>query len=282
MNENEQILTSILNCRRIDLYSDTLRLTPEQQQQFNQILMRRREGEPLQYLLGFSDFMGIKLRVDQRVLIPRPETEIMVDKAVYTIQTSFHPKKIKRVLDLGTGSGNIAIALAKFLHTVFVTSVDISLGAIETATINAQMNQVDNHIYFSHDDMTTFMSKCLLWHSRYDMIISNPPYIKSGDLSTLPVDVRHEPELALNGGEDGLKFYYLIALFAHQLLKDDGYLFLEVGDQQRPSLEKIFSRYQKYYELEFIQDYTGTDRVLKAKRISRKLFSRRQPKSKDQ
>ena len=168
MTETEQMLSAILDCQRIDLLVDRKPLTDHQQKEYELMQARRREGEPLQYIIGHCDFMGLKICVDQRVLVPRPETEIFVDFAMQKISRHYQERKRQsnrgvdcfaslamtgksiEILDLGTGSGNIAIALAKNIPSCFVTTMDVSKDAIDLAKYNATENQIDHKIKFIH------------------------------------------------------------------------------------------------------------------------------------
>ena len=260
MNENEHILTTILGCRRVDLFAYSQTLTPQQKNQYNQMRRRRIQGEPLQYLLGSCDFMGISLKVDPRVLIPRPETELLVEHAI---------KKLKgesslNILDVGTGSGNIAIAFAKFMDCS-VMAMDISKDALALAFENAKENRVQEKIQFHHDNMTNFFYD-KNYSNRFNMIISNPPYVRSQDIENLPKDVQKEPRLTLDGGEDGLECYRVLVPCAHRFLKEDGYLFLEIGDDQRRGIEQILETSPYYEDIHFYKDYNGRDRIVSLKK----------------
>lgn len=266
MNETEQMLTYLLKCRRVDLYSDHPELSLEHQQKLSEMRRRRSKGEPLQYIIGDAEFMNFKLRVDNRVLIPRPETEILVEKALQIIHAQPLVNTF-RILDLGTGSGNIAIALAKANANIQVTTVDLSQEALALAKENAVNNQTETRITFVHDDMREF----LLRHERsvgkrFDMIISNPPYIPREDIKKLPIDVQKEPHMALDGGLDGMDFLEFIIENVHTMLKNYGHLLLEFGDDQRDDLEDIFEFDSGFYTPTFFEDYTETDRIVVAQK----------------
>jgi release factor glutamine methyltransferase len=258
MNEREQMLTTILDCERVDLYADKKPLTPAQEEKYMAMLKRRSLGEPLQYIIGTSGFMGLDFKVNPCVLIPRPETEILVEEAVKVLK-KFKPAP--RILDLGTGSGNIAVSIAKFLDQAKVVAVDISKEALKLAEENAKANNVLERIEFVYEDMKGFLEKDF---APFDMIISNPPYIKTRDLFKLPVDVRREPELALDGGQDGLVFYRTIISRAPQLLRKNGFLFLEIGDNQDKDIKYLLDLSKNFKKVSFIKDYVGTNRVVVA------------------
>ena len=246
MSEDEILLTHILQCRPVDLLLKKPQLTPQQGRRFEECKARRLSGEPLQYIIGSWEFYGLEFKVDSRALVPRPETEILVDLAIKKFQGS-------RILELGTGSGNIAVALAKFLPYVQVTTADISLEALALAMENAQRHEVESRIEFVHADMKDVTGS-------FDLVISNPPYIPSSELKNLPADVQQEPAIALDGGEDGLKFYRAIINRSPSLLSPGGYLMMEFGDGQA---EAISSLAQKHFKnIEIYKDLTGRERVI--------------------
>jgi release factor glutamine methyltransferase len=252
MTEQELILTYIHKCQRADLYVDPKPLTFEQQFQFENILAKRRQGQPLQYLLGECEFMGLKFLVNPSVLVPRPETELLVELAIEKLKNK--PGHL-RILDIGAGSGNIAISLAKFIPNAEITAMEYSPKALEVAQKNAEIHNVVPQIEFVWDDIFSAQLE------RYDLIISNPPYIPSFDIDDLPLDVRQEPKLALDGGEDGLRFYRHIIASAGAHLVKGGLLIMEIGDGQRQAIENILRQYPRFL-FEFHKDYRETDRIL--------------------
>ena len=265
MSEEEIILTHILQCRRTDLLVHKPRLSSDQEKQLQEYKARRAKGEPLQYILGCWEFYGLEFKVDRRVLVPRPETEVLVDLAVKKFQGA-------SILDLGTGSGNIAVALAKFLPYTKVTAVDISIDALALAMDNAQRHGVEGRVALVNEDMTTYLkeiaSRPLVARDDgefFDMIISNPPYISSGQMSHLPKDVRQEPALALDGGEDGLKFYRDIIKYSPGLLRAGGCLMMEFGDGQAKAVQALFAAQAAFSDIEIHKDLTGRERVIHGK-----------------
>ncbi len=261
MTEQELMLTSILECERVDLYVDHPVLSPSQKQRLQEMRISRQRGEPLQYILGSSEFMGLKLKVDQRVLIPRPETELLVEAVIEKIKLFFQRKSLQ-ILDLGTGSGNVAISLAKFVEHCQVTAIDISQEAIDVASQNAKAQQVDQKIHFVCADMADYLREPCTTQSTFDIIISNPPYIPTDQLAYLPRDVQREPHRALDGGSEGMDFYRLILAQSKYFLNHSGFLFFEVGDGQRAKLEKLCSSYVPFAKIEFHKDYAQTERIM--------------------
>ena len=261
MNADELLLSAVLKCQRVDLYADPRPLTAREQETYGSMRARYQNGEPLQYVLGECDFLGCTLAVNPSVLIPRPETEILVDIIIQKLKSSEFAKPC-RILDLGTGSGNIAIALAKAIKLCHVTALDISEEAISVATRNAAANGVTNKIQFLREDMRASLAANRAWMKNFDCIVSNPPYIKTSALNHLPRDVQQEPRLALDGGADGLRFYETIIRRAHQYLKPEGYLFFEIGDGQAASVKALLEKSPFYRNICFYPDYTQTDRVV--------------------
>jgi len=253
MTEDEIILTHILQCRPIDLaLIDNYR-------------RRWQAGEPLQYILGTCNFMGLELAVNPSVLIPRPETEQLVEAALKYFKGGY-------ALDLGTGSGNIAIALAKFVSQSKIVSVDISTQALELAKINARQHKVEDRIQFIQEDMLVILSPSLRSragsakndNNLFDLIISNPPYIPTSQMSSLPRDVQQEPAAALDGGEDGLNFYRIIIKYTPYLLRGGACLMMEFGDGQAEAVKKLVEAQKAFSRIEIIQDLAGRDRIIRA------------------
>lgn len=267
MTEHEQMLMSVRDCRRVDLFVDSKPLTPSQEDFLQRMKNRRDTGEPLQYIIGHCEFMGIKIFVDPRVLIPRPETELLAAIAIDHLKRCA-PRKLLHILDLGTGSGNIAIALAQNIENGRVMTVDISPQALELAKENARFNQVDHKIDFDCEDMNIFLQRWPDTNAPFDLIISNPPYIAHAKIPQLPADVRQEPWLALDGGEDGLDFYRTIIAGAYRLLADHGFLCMEIGDGQADAIQKIFENHplHPYDQIGFKEDDAMTKRIVIAQR----------------
>jgi len=264
MTENDLMLTSILNCRRVDLAAQSRILTIKQKSQLNRMKERRAQGEPLQYILGNCEFMGIPLSVDERVLIPRPETEIMVKRAIQQARTIQSGEPL-RVLDIGTGSGNIAIAFAKNILNSEITAIDIHDGAVTLAKENSRENGVEQRIQFLQRDLGEYFIEAVAQGLKFDIIISNPPYIPTAQMKELPVDVQKEPQRALDGGGDGLHFMISLIHNSHRILNPGGFLLLEIGDDQSDHVEGLFNQYSQYQNMKFYKDYVGTLRIVVAK-----------------
>lgn len=262
MTEKEILLTSLLHCSRSALYSQDWALNDEQEKRLFEALSLRSQGMPLQYILGEVEFFGLVLKVDKRVLIPRPETEILVEIVLKRIEN--RGLKIETILDVGTGSGCIAVSLAKSLPEVQIDALDVSLEALVLAKENAVKNCVDERINFIQSDLFFAFNKNNANNrlGSYDIIISNPPYVRSCDIAQLPPDVRFEPRAALDGGSDGLDFYRRLIAESARFLRKDGLLFLEIGFEQRKSIEKIIARHNALHLREVIKDYSAIERVM--------------------
>ena len=220
------------------------------------LLDRRSAGEPLQYIIGNTEFMGLTFRVTPDVLIPRLDTEVVVDEALKLMKEH----KVKKVLDLCTGSGAIAVSVAKLADKVDVSASDISQEALKIAAENASANGVK--IDFKCGDMFAPFKRKIGGNAKFDMIISNPPYIPSQDIEGLMTEVKdHEPRLALDGGDDGLDFYRTIIEQAPDYLKKGGILVLEIGSDQAHNIEEIAGNTAKYKGCDIKKDLAGLDRV---------------------
>jgi release factor glutamine methyltransferase len=262
MDEAELLFSEILHCDRLSLYLNRESVIAKDKSALvSAVLQRRISGEPIQYILGKSEFMGLEFKVTPDVLIPRPETEILVEAVLKIARTISVPHL--KIIDIGTGSGNIAVSLAKLLSGSSLTATDISKEAIEIARYNAALNQVADKITFVYSDL--FTSYELLVTS-YDIIVSNPPYIPTQELKNLQPEIKYEPLIALDGGRDGLDFYRKIAIGAPYFLKARGFLITEIGYKQKDAVVEIFQDAGDFQILEIIPDYNNIDRVVVAQR----------------
>lgn len=217
---------------------------------YNGLIMQRCRREPLQYILGYQDFMGYRFLVDKNVLIPRADTEILVESAYHTIKDIKEPK----ILDLCTGSGCIGISLKRLLPNAIVCASDIEQSALCLAQKNAEINDVD--IVFIHSNLFNDISV-----KDFDIIVSNPPYIKTGDFESLQEEVLREPKIALNGGEDGLRFYREIADKSRDYLRPGATIQLEIGHDQTLEVKRILEE-NGFEDVRVIKDYSGNYRVM--------------------
>lgn len=233
------------------------RVTSEEFDRFLQLLQRRLRHEPLQYITGEAEFMGITLSVNKQVLIPRPETELLVERALSIIKTI--RKETIQVLDIGTGSGNIPIAIASFAPAVSVTSIDVSQGALETAARNAARHSISS-VMFRHADVFAEFPP----GQQFDVIVSNPPYISRDDFALLEPEVREfEPAIATTGGEDGLRFLRRISELSAGKLYAGGWLLMELSYDQSVEAVEIL-RNKGLSNVELFDDYQGIPRIIQA------------------
>lgn len=267
MNEIESILCKIFHCDRISLYLEPRRhpLDSRRSHRLETILKKRLEGAPLQYLLGETEFMGLRLRLKPGVLIPRPETEVLAEAALEAVRRD--NKDSCRILDIGTGCGNIAVALAaaRTGTQVSVVAVDTSPACLELARANARRHHVLNKITFLESDLFSHLDAR---RGRFDLIVSNPPYVSAQDYVRLPDDVRREPVKALLAEDDGFYFYGRIAREAGAYLRPEGQLFLEIGYGQAKGIKEIFKDTSVWEEVQFIKDHNDIERVAVVKRVS--------------
>jgi release factor glutamine methyltransferase len=252
------MLRQILHLSAAQLHTEWERqLSQEQTQQYNAMLRRRQKGEPLQYILGVQEFFGLPFRVSPAVLIPRPETEHLVEAAIARLRSVEQP----RILDVGTGSGAIAVALAHSLPAARITAVDISGAALRLAEQNAKENGVFHQIRFVESDLMAAVHA-----ESFDAIVSNPPYIAAGERKQLPVEVREfEPGQALFAGASGLEIIERLVQDAPAFLAPGGWLLMEIGYNQRDAVARLLRRWNA---LEFLADLQGIQRVAIAQRVS--------------
>ena len=250
-NRDAQLLiTGLVNMSVTDyILADKTEIPAEKTLEIQESAKRIVSGEPLQYVVGMTEFMSLKFHVKDGCLIPRPDTETLVEKAIEIIGE----KKLS-VLDIGTGSGCVAISIAHYCKNALVSSVDISEKALEIAKNNAKLNNVD--VNFIKCDILKEIPK-----GSYDVIVSNPPYIPTAVIEGLEKNVKdHEPRLALDGGNDGLDFYRRITDIAPSLLNKDGTLLYEVGHDQAQDVKKLMEK--GFKNIEIIKDLCGIERTV--------------------
>jgi release factor glutamine methyltransferase len=253
----ELLLADVLKCKRLDLYlSFDKRLSEDETKTYRDFILRRGKFEPLQYITGKVQFYGLELNVNNKVLIPRQETETLIDAVLQT-----YPKESElKILDIGTGSGNIVIALAKNYPSAAFWAVDISLEVISLARDNAILNSVDEKINFIKTDILKPGSN---FTEKFDLIISNPPYVSSEEYKTLQKEiVNYEPDYAITDFEDGLKFYKSIIQSYTKLLNPNGKLFFEMGKDQSQEVKNIFEE-NGFSNIQMWKDYLDIFRVIK-------------------
>ena len=268
-----------------------LRLNKRQSLKIGGALRRRMKAEPIQYILGSAHFMGLEFKVTPEVLIPRPETEILVETAIKLISSLVpsavgetsplrggRPSSFVDILDLGTGSGCIAVSLAKMLPQARVSASDISKAALKVARSNACLHKVESRINFILSDLFTH-DACLagsplgeaegrqaIRTTQYDLIVSNPPYIPDGEIDRLQPEIAYEPRLALEAGKDGLDFYRRIIPRAIGQLKQGGLLILEIGFGQKQAIARMLDECRGLSLKEVVRDYQGIERIVVAEK----------------
>lgn len=230
-------------------------------QKFNNAIKQIIEGKPIQYITNKQEFMGFEFYVDENVLIPQPDTEILVE-SVLQICNNIKNKKIK-ILDLCTGSGAIAISLEKILNQknieTEIYASDISIEALKIAKKNNQKHSTN--VEFIESDLFKNIKE-----NNFDIIVSNPPYIKKHIINTLSKQVQHEPIIALDGGKDGLDFYKKILEQAKEFIRDKGFLCLEIGYDQKTEILELFKKYNEYRDIKVLKDLSNNDRCVISKR----------------
>jgi release factor glutamine methyltransferase len=229
---------------------------------YRELLRRRLEREPIAYITGRQEFWSLELRVVPDVLIPRPETERLVEISL-ALARELPRTRSSRVLDIGTGSGAIAISLAKELPSALIWATDVSPAALEIARSNAAGNGVAARILFFHGDLFEAIGE---FTGRFTLIVSNPPYIRSAEIDALEPEVsRWEPRGALDGGADGLDFYRRIARQARDYLAPNGAVAVEVAADMGKEVGRLFTAAGYYTGEAIVQDYAGRDRVVVAR-----------------
>ena len=232
---------------------DNQKLTEKEEQDYLKYIELLTQGEPIEHITHQKEFMKLNFYVDENVLIPRQDTEVLVEE-VMKIAKKIRAKKI---LDLCTGSGAIAVSLAKYLENIQLTALDISGKALDIAIANAKNNHVQDKITFVESNL--FQN---LGQEKYDIIVSNPPYIRRKELETLDREVRKEPRLALDGGEDGLYFYREIIDRGYEYLKYGGYICLEIGYDKKEEVMQIIKDRKQYIDTYCKKDLYDNDRVI--------------------
>ncbi len=250
----ELMLAHILKCKRLDLYLQFDKpLKDDEVSLYREYLKRRSQFEPLQYILGTVEFYGLEFIINRSVLIPRQETEILIE----TIINKFSRDLPISILDIGTGSGNIPISLAKNLPLAKIISIDISAKAIELAKENALQNKVEDKIEFINTGIEEFNPEV-----KFDLIVSNPPYVSKEEYKNLqPEIVNYEPIEAVSDNSNGFYFYELITGKANQMLNRPGNLLFELGSGQSSEVKEIMEK-EGFKNIMITKDYLNIERVI--------------------
>jgi release factor glutamine methyltransferase len=259
----EWLLADLLGIERWSLSLEPEHpVPPAVGERFARLLARRRRGEPLQHLLGWEEFCGLRLRVSPAALIPRPETELLVAWTLELLRGSRVAERPGLAIDLGTGNGAIACALAHALPSLSVVGVDISAEALALARENIRALGLDGRIRLVRGDLFGPLARVPA-----DVVLANPPYIVSADLGTLPPEVReYEPHVALDGGPDGTAFHRRILTEAPRYLRSGGWLLMEIGEGQAKVLASALALTDAFEAIEVRRDLQGRDRMIGARR----------------
>lgn len=239
--------------RQYVIVNDMKELDKMQEKQYFEAIDKIKKGFPIEHIIHQKEFMKLNFFVDENVLIPRQDTEILVEEVI-EIANKIGANKI---LDLCTGSGAIGISLAKYLNNCGLTLVDISKEAMQIAKKNANINEVESKITFIHSNLFDNLES-----QKFDIIVSNPPYIKTEAIKHLEKQVKKEPNIALNGGQDGLDFYRKIIKEAYKYLNKGGYLCLEIGFDQKYDVIELIENEEKFEQTYSKKDLYDNDRII--------------------
>ncbi len=256
--DSELLLLKVLHKdRKYLLLNSKETLSKEHLFQFNNLICRRKKGEPVAYLINYKEFWKEKFFVNKDVLIPRPDTEVLIEEVL----TIYNNEKKLNILDIGTGSGCLLLSILKERKKFLGIGVDISKKALNVARFNAKLQHLDNRVKFYNSDIDKFFI------GKYDVILSNPPYIKNFDLKYLDKDIAaYEPKVALEGGYDGLSKITKVINKASYLIKKNGKLILEMGcDQKNEIVKKLKNK--RFYINKIIKDYGKNDRCIISTKI---------------
>ena len=260
MDSLEQLACWAFDCDRTQLHLGDYEVDEERTKAFHEALDSYARGIPVQYITGETEFMGLEFQVNPSVFIPRPETEVLVERVLQIMGKEGFASPY--VLDLGTGSGALAGSLTKHNPLCKIVASDISEEILEVAKANAALNGVTDRICFILSDLFNGIDE----NKKFDLVISNPPYIPADHYDALPFEVKSEPRIALDGGEKGLEFYKKIIPESAKRLKESGYMVLEIGFGQSEAVKKLADDTGSFGEIEIIKDYNGIKRIFFARK----------------
>ncbi len=258
------LLSHLLGKDKSYVYSHPSReLSDSVVKKFSSIIKKRAQHYPLAYIIGKKEFMSLDFIVNENVIIPRPETEILVEETLklFPLQDASQ----HTIVDVGTGCGNIALSLAKYNKDIYVYATDISSKAINVAFENRKRLNMENTVSFINCNLWDYFND-KKWKGRIDALVSNPPYIRSSQLSDLASELGYEPKEALDGGYDGLYFYPLLIEGGKFLLRKGGYLIMEVGYDQAEAVKNLIQSKGNFEDIVIKKDYSGIDRIVIARR----------------
>lgn len=255
----EVLMADLLDMERIKLYVKfDYPLKSGEINEYRSRIKKRAQRFPVAYIIGKKEFMSLDFKIKEGVLIPRPDTENLVETIIkYCEETE---NKQSRIIDVGTGSGAIAVSLAHYLKEAKVVGVDISTSALKLAQANMKKHELEDRMSILKSDLLEEFIKREI--NGVDIIVSNPPYITKSEMKNLPPEVKKEPKTALEAGEDGLDYYRRLIPQAEKVLKKQGKLFLEIGSKQAETVQNIFSK--KWSKINLKKDYAGHNRIITA------------------
>ncbi len=261
----ELLLSNVLGLKRIELYTQYNKpVPPEQLQRLRELVKRAGRHEPVAYLIGKTEFYSLEFEVTPDCLIPRPETELLAQRAIEFLRQRSGPQS---VCDLGTGCGILAVTIAQSVPDAKVVATDLSETALAVAAHNVEKHQLQDRIELRHGDLFEPLVPKL---DQFDLLVSNPPYVSAAEYETLDKNVKdYEPRVALYAGADGLDVYRRISEKTDQFLKPDGLLLLEIGSTQGDAVKKLLERTNLFSTIEIQKDLSGRDRVVLARRVPR-------------
>ena len=259
----EVLLADLLDMERIKLYVNfDYPLTKKELAKYRERVVRRAKREAVSYITGHKEFMSLDFKVEKDVLIPRPETELLVENILdYCEENELESPNI---VEVGPGSGAIMVSLGHYLPDAKILGIDISKKAIELSRKNIKYHEMADRLKVNRGDLLNPLLK--RDKKNVDIVVSNPPYISEKEMEELPPEVKKEPDLALAGGEDGLEIYRKLIPQAHLVLKKGGLLALEIGYKQGDSLREIIEENGHYKEVEIRKDYSEKDRMVFARK----------------
>ena len=256
------LLCHLLKISRAELFLNEKILLPKMLDEFEELLLRRLQREPISYILGEHEFWSLPFKVTPDVLIPRPETEILIEIVLQIVKNSEEDYQ-GAILDIGTGSGAIAIALARELPAATVFSLDLSYSALRIAAYNAKRLQTRNRVHLLQSDLLQGIRDQPL----FDLIVSNPPYVSENEFAALQPEIAFEPRLALDGGSMGMETIERLAAQIWPVIKPGGWFFMEIGAEQFELVKNVFSACS-FENCAVYEDYAGLPRIFQARKLS--------------
>ncbi|MFN4226564.1 MAG: peptide chain release factor N(5)-glutamine methyltransferase [Candidatus Ratteibacteria bacterium] len=256
--EAEIIISEVFEIERYKIYTEDIKVSESEYKKIKELVEKRKKRIPLPYIIKKVHFYDCEFKIKKGIFIPRPETELLVEKTINIYNQYFYPKKVK-ILDIGIGCGNISIALAKNIENCKVIGVDISKKSLKVACENAVLNKVEKKVKFLFSDLFENVN------DKFELIVSNPPYIREDEYEKLTEEIKKEPKKSLIGGKDGLKIIKKILKEANYYLKKNGFLIIEIGYAQTKEIKKIIPQELILFEVK--KDFSSFDRIMVFKKI---------------